>query len=64
VWTDAIYVSFVITSTIGFGEYFPVTGLGKLVVSVQSLFYLSYIALFISFFNLGSSRGYFEKLNK
>jgi hypothetical protein len=63
-WTDAIYLSFVITSTIGFGEFYPVTGLGKLVISVQSLFYLSYIALFISFFNLGSNRGYFEGLNK
>ena len=63
-WTDAVYLSFVITSTIGFGEFYPVTGLGKLVISVQSLFYLSYIALFISFFNLGFNRGYFERLNK
>jgi hypothetical protein len=63
-WTDSVYLSFVITSTIGFGEFYPVTGLGKLVISVQSLFYLSYIALFISFFNLGSNRGYFEGLNK
>jgi hypothetical protein len=61
-WTDAIYLSFVVTSTIGFGEYFPVTGTGKLVVAIQSLFYLSYIALFISFFNRGGSRGYFENL--
>jgi hypothetical protein len=63
-WTDSIYLSFVITSTIGFGEYVPVTGPGKLVIAVQSLFYLSYIALFISFFNLGFNRGYFERLNK
>lgn len=63
-WTDSVYLSFVITSTIGFGEFYPVTGLGKLVISVQSLFYLSYIALFISFFSLGFNRGYFERLNK
>lgn len=63
-WTDSVYLSFVITSTIGFGEYVPVTGIGKLIISVQSLFYLSYIALFISFFNQGSNRGYFEKLHK
>ena len=44
-----------VTSTIGFGEYFPVTGMGKLIISVQSLFYLSYMALFISFFNQGST---------
>ena len=64
VWTDAVYVSFMITSTIGFGEYHPITGLGKLVVSLQSLFYLSYIALFISFFNLGGNKGYFEGLGR
>lgn len=63
-WTDSVYLSFVITSTIGFGEYFPVTGMGKLIISVQSLFYLSYMALFISFFNQGINRGYFERLNK
>ena len=63
-WTDAVYLSFVVTSTIGFGEYFPVTGWGKFVVAVQSLFYLSYIALFISFFNLGGTKGYFEDLRK
>jgi hypothetical protein len=63
-WTDAVYVSFMITSTIGFGEYYPITSIGKLVVSLQSLFYLSYIALFISFFNLGGNKGYFEGLGR
>jgi len=63
-WSDAVYVSFMVTSTIGFGEYFPVTGMGKLLVSLQSLFYLSYIVLFISFFGLGGNKGYFERLSK
>lgn len=63
-WTDAIYMSFVITSTIGFGEYFPVTGFGKLIICLQSLFYLSYLALFISFFGQGTSQGgYFGGLS-
>ena len=53
-----------ITSTIGFGEYYPITGMGKLVVSLQSLFYLSYIALFISFFSLGGNKGYFEDVDR
>jgi hypothetical protein len=64
VWTDAVYVSFVVTSTIGFGEYYPVTAVGKLVISLQSLFYLSYIALFISLFNVNADKGYFERLGK
>ncbi|MBL8001632.1 MAG: two pore domain potassium channel family protein [Flavobacteriales bacterium] len=63
-WTDAVYVSFVITSTIGFGEFYPVTGMGKLVVALQSLFYLSYIALFISLFNVSHARGYFGELGR
>lgn len=63
-WTDAVYVSFVITSTIGFGEYYPISGIGKLIISIQSVFYLSYIALFISFFGLGHNKGYFEGLGK
>jgi len=63
-WSDAVYASFMITSTIGFGEYYPITALGKLVVSLQSLFYLSYIALFISFFSLGGNKGYFEGVGR
>jgi hypothetical protein len=63
-WSDAVYLSFVITSTIGFGEYYPVSDLGKLVVSLQSLFYLSYIALFISAFTVSGQRGYFGRLNQ
>jgi len=63
-WSDAVYVSFVITSTIGFGEYYPISGVGKLIVSMQSVFYLSYIALFISFFSLANNKGYFEDLGK
>ncbi|MBK9417130.1 MAG: two pore domain potassium channel family protein [Flavobacteriales bacterium] len=63
-WTDAVYLSFVITSTIGFGEFYPITDMGKLVVSIQSLFYLSYIALFMSVFNTRATRGYFEGSDK
>lgn len=63
-WTDAVYVSFMITSTIGFGEFYPVTGMGKLMVSLQSIFYLSYIALFISFFSVANTKGYFGDLSK
>lgn len=63
-WTDALYTSFIITSTIGFGEYYPITGMGKLIVSLQSLFYLSYIALFISFFSMGGNKGYFADVDR
>lgn len=63
-WFDAIYYSFMVTSTIGFGDLYPVTTLGKGLVSLQSLFYLSYIALFISFFGSGHNKGYFHGLDR
>ncbi|MBL7985939.1 MAG: two pore domain potassium channel family protein [Flavobacteriales bacterium] len=58
-WADPIYFSFMATSTIGFGDLYPVTPTGKLVVGLQSLFYLSYLVLFINFFSIGHQRGYF-----
>lgn len=60
-WTDPLYFSFMATSTIGFGDLFPVTPLGKAIVCLQSLFYVSYIVLFINFFSIGHQRGYFAK---
>ncbi len=63
-WFDPVYYSFMVTSTIGFGDLYPVTAMGKLLVSLQSLFYLSYIALFISFFSAGHNKGYFHGLDR
>ncbi|MCB9169915.1 MAG: two pore domain potassium channel family protein [Flavobacteriales bacterium] len=63
-WIDAIYFSLVTTSTIGYGDLFPVTMRGKLLVMAQSLFYLSYIVLFINVFSFGMKRGYFEQGDK
>ncbi|MBL0042983.1 MAG: two pore domain potassium channel family protein [Flavobacteriales bacterium] len=60
-WADPIYFSFIATSTIGFGDLFPVTPWGKAVVCLQSLFYLSYVVLFIHFFSVGRQRGYFSR---
>lgn len=60
-WSDPIYFSFMTTSTIGFGDLFPVSPWGKAVVCLQSLFYLSYIVLFINFFSIGHQRGYFSR---
>jgi hypothetical protein len=48
---DAIYISFVFTSTIGLGDFYPISMLGKILVCFQSLFYISYIVLFINFAN-------------
>ena len=63
-WFDPVYFSFMVTSTIGFGDLYPLTPFGKLIVSLQSLFYLSYIVLFISFFSVGRNRGYFGEVRE
>ena len=58
-WFDPLYFSFMSTSTIGYGDLFPITPTGKVLVSLQSSFYLSYIVLFIDFFRKGKEPGYF-----
>lgn len=59
-WIEAIYFSFMASSTIGFGDFYPVTDAGRLLVAAQSVFYLSYIVLFINFFGFRLKRGYFR----
>jgi hypothetical protein len=60
-WYDAIYYSFITGSTTGYGDYFPVTGLGEFLVVSQTIVFLMFIALF---FNIFSSKleikGYFQ----
>lgn len=60
-WYDPIYFSMVTSSSIGFGDYFPVTTYAKVLVSIQALFFLSFVVLFLNFFtNKVKSKGYFD----
>jgi Ion channel len=64
-WFDSIYFSFVTSATIGFGDYYPVTAIGKLLVSLQSVLLLIFVVLFLNFFsNKVESKGYFDHTNK
>ncbi len=59
-WFDPIYFSMVSTSSIGFGDYYPVTTFGKVLVSLQAMFFLSFVVLFLNFFSTKvKSKGYF-----
>jgi hypothetical protein len=63
-WFDAIYFSTVTSSTIGFGDFYPVKTFGKFLVSVQSMLVLLYVVLFLNFFSTKiKSKGYFDQDN-
>jgi len=48
-WYDYIYFSFVTSSTIGYGDYHPVTPMGKLLVCVQAIVFVVFMVLFFNF---------------
>ncbi|MEM0542968.1 potassium channel family protein [Flavobacterium sp. j3] len=60
-WSDALYFSLMTTNTIGYGDYYPITTYGKFLASVQAMFFLSFVILFLNFFSTKvKSKGYFE----
>ncbi|MFC5684636.1 potassium channel family protein [Flavobacterium sp. MAHUQ-51] len=64
-WFDAVYFSMVTSSTIGFGDLYPVQTFGKALVMTQSLLVLMFVVLFLNFYSTKiDSKGYFEKRKK
>ena len=60
-WFDSIYFSLVTSDSIGFGDYYPITTYGKVLVSMQALFFLSFVILFLNFFSTKvKGKGYFD----
>ncbi|MCI4442318.1 MAG: two pore domain potassium channel family protein, partial [Lentimicrobium sp.] len=39
-WFDAVYFSTITSSSIGYGDYYPITTIGKVLVSAQALLFL------------------------
>lgn len=63
-WFDAIYFSMVTASTIGYGDFYPIGSLGKILVIIQSMLVLMFVVLFLNFFSTKiKSKGYFEQDN-
>jgi len=61
-WYDPIYFSFITSATVGYGDYVPISGTGKLLVCVQSIVFLAFIVLFINFFSdKVEKKGYFDE---
>ncbi len=64
-WFDPIYYSFVTAASIGYGDFYPVTPTGKLLVSIQSIIYLTFVVMFLNFFaNKAETKGYFDHKNE
>lgn len=60
-WFDSIYFSLVTSNSIGFGDYYPITTYGKVLVSMQAIFFLSFVILFLNFFSTKvKGKGYFD----
>lgn len=60
-WFDPIYFSIVSSNSIGFGDYYPITPYGKVLVTIQAMFFLSFVVLFLNFFTTKvKGKGYFE----
>ena len=60
-WFDTIYFSVVSSNSIGFGDYYPITTYGKVLVTMQAMFFLSFVVLFLNFFTTKvKSKGYFD----
>ena len=60
-WFDSIYFSIVSSNSIGFGDYYPITTYGKILVSIQAMFFLSFVVLFLNFFSTKvKTKGYFD----
>jgi hypothetical protein len=60
-WFDAIYFSIITSSSIGYGDFYPITTIGKVLVSIQSLLFLFFVVLFLNFFSTKiKAKGYFD----
>jgi Ion channel len=47
---DYVYFSVVTSTTIGYGDFHPVTNMGKVFVCVQAIMVVAFIVLFLNFF--------------
>jgi hypothetical protein len=60
-WFDAVYFSAMTSSTIGYGDFYPVTTIGKVLATIQALLFLFFVILFLNFFSTKiKNKGYFD----
>ena len=60
-WFDAVYFSIITANSVGYGDFYPVTPFAKVLVSIQAMFFLSFVVLFLNFFSAKvKNKGYFD----
>jgi hypothetical protein len=60
-WFDSVYFSVISSNSVGYGDYYPVTLYAKILVSIQAMFFLTFVVLFLNFFSAKmKNKGYFE----
>jgi hypothetical protein len=63
-WFDAVYFSTITSSTIGYGDFYPVTAIGKGLTCIQAILFLFFVILFLNFFSTKiKAKGYFDLEN-
>ena len=64
-WFDPIYFSIITSNSIGYGDFHPVTAYAKFLASIQAMFFLTFVVLFLNFFSTKlKSKGYFSEDDK
>lgn len=60
---DAIYFSFVTSATVGYGDFYPITKVGKLLTLAQILCSIAFIVLFFNFFSGATKQQIDDNIN-
>ena len=64
-WFDAVYFSTITSSSIGYGDFYPVTTIGKVLATAQAFLFLFFVVLFLNFFTAKIKvKGYFDLENE
>ena len=64
-WFDAIYFSTINSASIGYGDFYPVTTVGKVLATAQAFLFLLFVVLFLNFFTAKIKvKGYFDIENE
>lgn len=63
-WFDAIYFSTISSASTGYGDFYPVTIIGKILATAQAFLFLFFVVLFLNFFSAKiKAKGYFDVEN-